>query len=66
MLKGDRTMDLFKEYGKTADEILSDISEAICLNDDVIYDREITKPDGLGDRLYEDIAILRRLFGMED
>lgn len=59
-------MDILKEYSKTADDILSDISEAICLNDDVIYDREITKPEGLGERLFEDITILRRLFGMED
>lgn len=59
-------MDLFKEYGKTAEEILNDLSEAICLNDDVIYGREITKPDGLGDRLFEDIQILRKVFGMED
>ena len=59
-------IDLFKEYGKTAEEILNDLSDAISLNDNVVYDREITKPDGLGDRLFEDIQILRRMWGMED
>lgn len=59
-------IDLFKEYGKTAEEILNDLSDAISLNDNVIYDREIEKPYGLGDRLFEDIQILRKLFGMDD
>ena len=59
-------MDLFKEYGKTAEEILNDISEAINLNDAVIYDREIEKPYGLGDRLFDDIQILRKVFEMEE
>jgi len=59
-------MDFLKEYGKTMDDILGDLSEAICLNDDVIYDREIRKPNGLGDRLFEDIQILRKIWGLED
>lgn len=51
---------------KTVSEILSDISEALTLADAITYGRELPELDGLADRLFEDIQLLREHFGMED
>ena len=51
---------------KDLSEILSDISEALTLADAITYGREIPELDGLADRLFEDIQLLREHFGMED
>ena len=51
---------------KELTEILSDIGEALTLADAITYGRELPELNGLSDRLFEDIQLLREHFGMED
>lgn len=51
---------------KTVSEILSDIGEALTLADAITYGRELPELNGLSDRLFEDIQLLRDYFKVED
>lgn len=51
---------------KDLTEILSDIGEALNLADAITYDKDLPELNGLSDRLFEDIQLLRDYFKVED